>query len=104
MDENRNESRIDATVPFASKVLLTVEEAAAVLSISERKLWELTNNGEIPCVRIGTLVRYRRAGLEEWALGAEGKPPDEGLRRKPKRLTPAALADEEVNTLQRTGD
>lgn len=39
---------------------LAVDEyqAAAMLGISERTLWEYRNSGEIPIVRIGRLVRY----------------------------------------------
>jgi hypothetical protein len=43
--------------------LLKPKEAAAVLSIGERKLWSLTAGREIPCVRIGVSVRYAPADL-----------------------------------------
>jgi len=48
------------------KLLLTKREAAMLLSISERKLQGLTANGEIPCVRIGRLVRYDPRDLALW--------------------------------------
>ena len=38
--------------------LLRPQEAAEVLAISPRKLWELTNSGRIRCVRIDRSVRY----------------------------------------------
>lgn len=38
--------------------LLTTKQAAAFLSISTRKLWELTNGRDIPCIRIGRAMRY----------------------------------------------
>ena len=47
-------------------LLLRPRQAAADLGISERKLWELTNCGEIPCVRIGRSVRYSRQTLVGW--------------------------------------
>lgn len=47
---------------------LTVKEVANYLRISERKLWELTNKGEIPCRRIGRLVRYDRYDLDAWFM------------------------------------
>jgi excisionase family DNA binding protein len=47
-------------------MLLTPKVAAKSLMISERKLWELTNRGEIPCMRIGRSVRYRPADLQAW--------------------------------------
>lgn len=40
------------------KLLLTAREAAAALSISERSLWGLTNQGILRCVRIGRSKRY----------------------------------------------
>lgn len=48
------------------QLLLTPRQAAKALAISERKLWELTNGGQIPCVRIGRAVRYSPADLQAW--------------------------------------
>lgn len=49
-----------------AKLLLTARETAAMLSISERKLWNLTNENEIPAIRIGRSVRYSIDDLEQW--------------------------------------
>ena len=49
-----------------SKLLLTVRETAAMLSISERKLWNLTNENEIPAIRIGRSVRYSVEDVQQW--------------------------------------
>ena len=38
--------------------LLTARQAAAQLAISTRKLWEMSNKGDIPLIRIGRAVRY----------------------------------------------
>jgi len=39
--------------------LLTVAQAAELLSVSERTLWSITApRGTVPAVRIGRLVRY----------------------------------------------
>ena len=46
--------------------LLTAREAANLLRISERKLWQLTNCGEVPCVRLGRSVRYDARDLANW--------------------------------------
>lgn len=46
------------------EALLKVHEVAAILAISPRKLWEITNRGEIRCVRIGRLVRYKYQDLQ----------------------------------------
>ena len=45
--------------------LLRPADAARVLAISTRKLWAMTNAGEIPCVRFGRAVRYDPEDLRE---------------------------------------
>jgi excisionase family DNA binding protein len=49
---------------------LRPREAAEVLGISERFLWELTRTGVIPCVRLGKgkrkAVLYPISTLREW--------------------------------------
>ena len=45
--------------------LVTTREAAKRLCISERKLWQLTNDGMLPVVRIGRAVRYSIADLQK---------------------------------------
>lgn len=47
-------------------LLLTRREAAQALRISERKLWELTQRGDIPHVRVDRSVRYPVHELREW--------------------------------------
>ena len=39
-------------------LLITVPEAAKLLAISPRNLWTLTKTGIVPCVRLGSSVRY----------------------------------------------
>jgi excisionase family DNA binding protein len=46
--------------------LLTIREAAAALSISERTLWGLTKGGAVRCVRIGRAVRYDPRDLQDY--------------------------------------
>jgi excisionase family DNA binding protein len=47
-------------------VLITSEEAARLLTISQRKLWELTKAGKVPCLRIGRVLRYDPRDLTQW--------------------------------------
>ena len=47
-------------------LLVNAKTAAAMLSISARSLWSLTNCGEIPHVRIGRSVRYSIDDLHDW--------------------------------------
>jgi len=48
-------------------ILVDPREAARLLSISERTLWDLTYQQEIPSLKIGRCVRYRVADLHGWA-------------------------------------
>ncbi len=54
------------TTPLA----LRPREAAQTLSISPRHLWQLTHDGHIPCVRVGSgkrrTVLYPMADLQAW--------------------------------------
>lgn len=67
IDRNPKELEV-AEVKSSDKILLTVKEAAKLLNLSVSTLYKLTEHPEIlPCVRIGSAVRYSRKGLEEWA-------------------------------------
>ena len=46
--------------------LLTTDDAARRLSISNRMLRKLVSEGEIPKVRIGSLVRFDEADIATW--------------------------------------
>lgn len=48
------------------QILLRPREAAERLAISERKLWSLTQAGEIKAIRIGRCVRYDLRDLLTW--------------------------------------
>ncbi len=47
---------------------LTVRDAAAILRISERKLYGLVDDGEIPHFRANDQVRFNQTELLEWAM------------------------------------
>jgi len=55
-----------ATTSAHHSILVRPLVAARLLGISPRKLWELTNRGQIPCVRIGRALRYSVPALETW--------------------------------------
>lgn len=62
-------SGFDPRAPLATTVeplLVDTIEAARLLAISPRKLWELTKRGEIRCKRIGRRVLYSREALQEF--------------------------------------
>jgi len=53
--------------------LLKSKEAAAYLALSEKTLWNLTNAGQMRAVRMGRLVRYDPADLDEFIEQAKTK-------------------------------
>jgi excisionase family DNA binding protein len=65
MTSDSRQNGIDGTEENP-RLLLNREEAANALNIGTRKLWEMTNRGEIPHVRIGTRVLYPLADIERW--------------------------------------
>ena len=48
-------------------VYLTIPQAAVLLQVSERTLWELARNGTVPSFQIGKQYRFRRETLDDWA-------------------------------------
>lgn len=48
------------------RLLLSAAQASAMLGISKRLLWTLTNASRIPHVRIGRRVAYPVADLKAW--------------------------------------
>lgn len=50
----------------AAPILLRVEEAAKLLSVSKSFLWQLIWDDLVPHIRIGKVVRVPRQALEEW--------------------------------------
>jgi predicted DNA-binding transcriptional regulator AlpA len=56
------------TTPPATPAPLALrpKQAAAALGISPRKLWELTNIGAVPHVRLGRAIVYPVSLLERW--------------------------------------
>ena len=55
-------------------MLLTAREAARMLAISPRKLWSLTNCGDVRCVRIDRAVRYAPADLQAYVDSLKDRP------------------------------
>lgn len=57
-------------VSTANSTLLTRREAAAYLGVAEQTLavWKCTGRRSLPFVKIGRLVRYRKADLDAFIL------------------------------------
>jgi PTS system nitrogen regulatory IIA component len=46
--------------------ILTIEEVAKYLRVSERTAYEWAQRGEIPAGKIGTVWRFKRSEIEQW--------------------------------------
>ena len=46
--------------------ILTIEEVAKYLRVSERTVYDWAQRGEIPSGKIGTVWRFKKADLEKW--------------------------------------
>ncbi len=46
--------------------IMTLEEVAEYLRVSERTVYDWANKGTIPCGKLGTAWRFKRSDIEEW--------------------------------------
>lgn len=76
--------------------LLTTDEAAAYLRLSERKLYELIASGEIPCTKITGRWLFPRAALDQWVRASVAVPA--GLA--PANAAPPILAGSHDHLLE----
>jgi excisionase family DNA binding protein len=49
--------------------LLTPADAAQLLAVKPRWIYEAVRAGTLPCLRIGRHIHFTRAMLEEWLQG-----------------------------------
>ncbi len=57
--------------------IMTVEEVANYIRVSERTVYEWAQKGEIPCGKLGATWRFRREEVENWLnkrLGGKASP------------------------------
>ena len=46
--------------------ILTIEEVAKYLRVSERTVYDWAQKGEIPAGKIGTVWRFKKSEIEKW--------------------------------------
>lgn len=57
--------------------IMTIEEVAEMLRVSERTVYDWAQKGEIPCGKLGTAWRFKRSEVTRWInsrLGGSKKP------------------------------
>ena len=57
---------------MSERLTLSVTEAAELLGIGRNHLYALINEGQIPHVRLGRLIKIPRSALEEWLRAQSG--------------------------------
>lgn len=58
-------------VPVTEPIALGQEQAAEALGLSTRTVRALVARGELPCIRVGRRVLFRRATLDQWLRDRE---------------------------------
>lgn len=66
MADARGDNKTHSPPSLDTRLALTPAEAARALGIGERLLWEATNRGDIPTVRINSRVLYPVDALRTW--------------------------------------
>ena len=46
--------------------IMTIEEVATYLRVSERTVYDWAQKGQLPCGKLGTTWRFKRADIEKW--------------------------------------
>jgi excisionase family DNA binding protein len=51
--------------------LLTADDVAAMLGVSKSWVERAVKRNELPVIRLGRYIRFRRESVEEWVKGQE---------------------------------
>jgi len=65
--------------------IMTIEEVAKLLRVSDRTVYDWANKGEIPCGKLGTVWRFKREEIGRW-LDARLGGRQEGVEPRPLGL------------------
>jgi len=53
--------------------LRNVTWVAEFLGVSKSWVYQATANGVLPCIRLGSALRFEKAAIERWIRGEQGK-------------------------------
>ena len=73
-----SEPKADPVPVSLEPITLRTRQAAAVLSLSERKVKQLAAAGDLPSFKVGTCRLFHRQSLLEWAAAKEAAAGAEG--------------------------
>ncbi len=60
---------IERSKPDALPEILTVEEVAEWLRVNRKTVYEAASRDEIPCRKIGRILRFSREAVVQWLTG-----------------------------------
>ena len=69
-----------------SEDILTIEEVAKYLRVSERTVYDWAQKGEIPAGKIGTVWRFKKTEIERWVNDRLSGHSREEAQRQPVRI------------------
>ena len=75
---------MNTSLPFES--LWDAQDVARFLKVSRSWVYQKTEAGLLPCLRVGGLVRFEPEAVRAWARGE--RPPAARLLRLPRKPTP----------------
>lgn len=53
-------------LPLSAAQLMTADELAVRWQVPKTQVWRLARDGQVPVVRIGRYMRFRRDSIERW--------------------------------------
>ena len=62
---------MDADKMGVARMLLSIRDASVALGVSERTIWTLTQEGQLPHVRIGRRLLFSQTALAAWIAQQE---------------------------------
>jgi excisionase family DNA binding protein len=69
---SRNMPKIPNPRPDQEPLAYRIRDAARLLSLSERTVWQLVKDGKLPSRKVGRVVLVTRSALEQFVNGKEG--------------------------------
>jgi CRISPR-associated Cas5-like protein len=73
------ESEMDHRLESSFRPLMTVSDLAHYLAVSKSMIYKLVDEGEVPHIKIGKSVRFKREDIETWIESRRFKPRAPGL-------------------------
>jgi excisionase family DNA binding protein len=71
---------VTVITPVPAPLLVSLRTAAKMLSVSERTVWAMADDGRLPSVRVGRRRLFSVASLESWIAKQQSAGSERGFR------------------------